>query len=99
MAIKMTQYLMPNGHQTPVEIARPPEIEQLANELIAAGYRFEAELLMTGVVSFEVVGPEDEEGDPTSLAMGLVPNGPGVPEAVDALVREAHQAWKEMAAG
>jgi len=92
MAIHMTQFLRPDGRRTDTSINRPPEIERLAAELLQAGYAFEAEVLMNGVVSFEVVGPEDEDGDPVVLACELVQNGPRIPEAVDKLVRDAHAA-------
>lgn len=93
MAVPFTQYLRPNGRKAPVTIERPPEIEALARRLIEGGCTFELELLSTGVVSMECVGPTDEHGDPDSLAVELVPNGPGVPPAVDRLVADAVRVW------
>jgi len=89
MAIPFTQYLRPDGRETLITIERSLEIENVARRLIALGCRFEAEVLRTNHLSLEALGPKDEDGDPTTLAMEIVPNGPGVPDAVDRLVLEA----------
>jgi hypothetical protein len=85
MSIPFTQFLMPNGRQTPVEIDRPPEIEALAKRLLDAGCHFEIEMLTTGEVSMEVVWSQQEE----PVASALCPNGPEVPVSVDQMIREA----------
>lgn len=89
MPIPFTQFMPPFGEKKPTSITRPPDIEAAAMKLIDAGCRFEAEVLRTGEVSFEVVGPEDDHGDPRSLAMEVVSNGPDVLSAVDRLVIDA----------
>ena len=89
--IPFTQYLRPDGRRKAESIERPPEVEAAAHAIIAAGFRFEAEVLRTGFVSFEVL-KEDEHGDADTLAMTTVANGPKVPEAVDRLVRNAMEA-------
>jgi hypothetical protein len=88
--IPFTQYLRPDGRKEPVEIDRPPEIEQLAQEFIARGGYFECEELNTGHASFTAGHPDAEEGD---IAIEVVMNGPDVLEAVDRLVRKAHT-WR-----
>lgn len=90
--VPFTQFMRPNGRRVPVSIERPEEIAAEARRLIGLGYRFEIESLMTGHVSMEVVGPEDEDGDPVSLAVEVVPNGTEVPAAVDRLVLSASKA-------
>lgn len=88
MSIPFTQYLRPNGRKALTFIERPAEIEAMAQEIRAKGYRFESEELREGTVSFTVASPHEDEGD---IAIELVPNGPGVPDAVDKLVRKV---WK-----
>ncbi len=79
--IPFTQYLRPNGRPVPVSIDRPAEVSDLAQRIIDAGYRFEAEELTTGHASFTIAGPEGDED------IELCMNGPKVPEAVDTLVK------------
>jgi len=86
--IPFTQYLRPDGRFTAVHIDRPQDIEAKAAEVVAAGGRFEAEVLNTGVVSFEVVAGDSD--DPFSVAIELCENGPAVLDAVDQLVRDAY---------
>lgn len=84
--IPFTQYLLPRGERQSVTIQRPPAVEAQARAVIAAGMRFEAEMLSDyRTVSLTVVGPDDA-GD---VAIVLVSNGPGVPAAVDQLVADA----------
>lgn len=86
--VPFTQFLRPDGRQIGVWIDRSPEVAEIARALAADGVRFEVEHLMTGEASFEAVR-DGSDGEPDSLASEIVPNGPGVPEAVDRLVREA----------
>lgn len=88
MSIPFTQYLRPDGRKTPVEIDRPPEIEEMAQKFIADGGYFECEETRTGHASLTAGHPAYEQGD---LAIEVVLNGPDVPDAVDRLVRKAHQ--------
>lgn len=88
--IPFTQYLRPNGRQVHNGIERPEEIETLAKEVIAQGGYFEAEVLMTGHVSLTCEHNTFDDGEHKTLAIQVVPNGPEVLEAVDNLVRSAH---------
>lgn len=94
MAIHFTQYLRPNGRRTSVSINRPADIEALADKFIAAGGCFECEELGDGHASLTAVAVEDEDEGSTDIAIKVVPNGPLVPDAVDALVRDAVK-WLE----
>lgn len=85
--IRFTQYLRPNGRKRITEIERTPEIVLLANKFIIAGGWFESEELTTGQVSLTACFMIDEE--PQDIAFEIIPNGPGVPEAVDRLVHKA----------
>jgi len=84
--IPFTQYVRPDGRRRAVEVERSPEIEQLAEQFIAAGGRYECEELTTGHASLTAVHPDCETGD---CAIEVVVNGPAVPEAVDRVVRKS----------
>lgn len=90
MSIPFTQFLMPDGRRTSVEIDRPEEVESIAQRLILFGCRFEIEMLRTGEISMTVERGEDE-----TLAIEVCPNGPDVPVCVDRLVITAEKAWAE----
>jgi hypothetical protein len=81
MPIPFTQYLRPDGAKRDVSIERPPEIEALAQRFIASGGRFECEELRTGEASLTAVKYDRD------VAIKVVPNGPAVLDAVDAVVR------------
>lgn len=83
--IPFTQYLLPDGRTRPQWIDRPPEIETLAAKFIAAGGRYECEMLTTGEVSFTAVLDDD---DPP-IAIEVCDNGVDVPAKVDQLVRHS----------
>lgn len=83
--IPFTQYLLPDGRKRPQWIERPAEIETLAARFIAAGGRYECEMLTTGEVSFTAVLDDD---DPP-VAIEVCSNGPDVPGKVDDLIRNS----------
>lgn len=88
--VTFTQFLRPDGRRKAVEIDRPDEVAELAAGLWSAGYELHAEVLMTNQVSLTVEHSDEERLDEDgAIAHELVANGPGVPEAVDRLVRTA----------
>lgn len=90
MSIPFTQFILPNGERRPRTFNADREVEALADELIAAGYRFEVEVLRTGQVHLDCCGAALDE----PLAMQICDNGPPVVAAVERVVRDAHAAWK-----
>jgi len=90
MAIPFTQYLMPNGRAVGVAVDRPPAIEALAQNVLTAGYHFDAEFLSTGQVSFtcEKNDPATDDED-LPIAHEICTNGPAVLDAIDRLVCNA----------
>lgn len=84
-SIPFTQYLRPFGEPRPVSFEAPDELLGLAQQVIDRGYRFECEELTTGHVSLTVHDPSTGE----DVGIQVVPNGPEVTGAVEALVREA----------
>lgn len=81
--IPFTQYLLPNGRRRQISIDRPAPVEAAARKLIEAGVDFEAEILITGVVSLTASYEEED------IAIELAQNGPEMLDAVDRLVEEA----------
>ena len=78
--IPFTQYLRPDGRRRYTTIDRPSHVAAKAAEILAAGFRFECEEMMSGQVSLTI---GDDDGD---YAIEVVPNGPAVPDAVDRLI-------------
>ena len=87
MAIPFTQYILPDGRKKAILIDMPDDIERMATELIDDGCHFDAEVLMTGVVSFTC------ERDDDMLSIVLSENGPQVVEKVSKLVNDAHSLY------
>jgi hypothetical protein len=81
--IAFTQYLRPDGRPIEGGFHRLPAVEAAADELVRCGVRFEAEVLVDGSVSLTAGAGDD------CLAIEVVPNGPGVGEAVDRLIATA----------
>lgn len=79
--IPFTQYIAPHGAPKAVSIEVRPEIAAKAATIINHGFRFECEVLSTGQVSATITDPE--EGD---LDIIVMPNGPGVREAIEKMV-------------
>ncbi len=86
MSVPFTQYLRPNGRKREISIDLPEEVEALARRFIEGGGWFEVEELTTGHVSLTACAIVDNE--PQDIAIRVVPNGPGVAEAVEAIIRE-----------
>jgi hypothetical protein len=89
MSIEFTQYLMPRGNKSPQFIDRPEEIEDKAGEVIAAGGRFEMEMLGVQPPLPNVSITCSYNGD--DIVMEICQNGPKVITAVDAVVEKAHE--------
>jgi hypothetical protein len=80
--IPFTQFLRPDGRTRSTEVEVSDDVAAMARAIIARGLRFECEVLTTGHASFTITDPE--EGD---LDIRVVPNGPGVVEAIEDMVR------------
>ena len=92
MAIKFTQYMMPDGRTRDQWIDMEedhPEAEEKARKIEAAGYYFEMEMLSDyKTCSFTIVHPSLDEGDPVDMACELAFNGPEVIDAIVKLIME-----------
>lgn len=80
--IFFTQFLRPDGRRNIIAIDRPPHICAVADKLLSAGLKFEAEILIGGKVSLTITSRDQDE------AIEICDNGPEVPLAVDRLFSE-----------
>jgi len=83
--IPFTQYLLPDGRKRSMSFAVKGESARKAMQIVDAGLLFEAEILTTGEVSLTVHDPDLEE----DIAIVVVPNGPGMTDAVESLIEQA----------
>jgi hypothetical protein len=82
LAIPFTQFLRPHGRQMATWIERPEPVALKATHILQAGFRFECEVLTTGLISLTI---SDAEAD---YACEVVTNTEEVPAAVDRLILE-----------
>ena len=83
--IPFTQYVRPNGRRRNEMFDAEPEIEALADRFIAAGGRYECEVL-TDEITVSLTACMRVDGEDKDIAIQLCPNGPEVPAAVERLV-------------
>jgi hypothetical protein len=83
--IPFTQYLRPDGRKRSTGIELDPQVEAIAERFIESGGRYECEELTTGHASFTAVKYGDD------VAIEVCMNGPGVPAAVERLVRKSEK--------
>jgi hypothetical protein len=78
--IPMTQFKYPNGRRVSVFVDRPDDIADKAALIMAAGYRFECEVLRNGLVHLTISdGNDDIDGF-------LSQNGPELMNKIDDLI-------------
>ncbi len=83
MPVPFTQYLLPNGRRRLITIEVDSDVQEMAEDIIREGHRFEAEVLTTGEVSLTIFDEDTEE----DVAIVLVRNRKGVREAVQEMIR------------
>ena len=81
-AIQFTQYMRPLGTPKPVWIDRPIRVADLADAIIARGFKFECEHLTTGEASLTITSKDRDE------VIKVVPNGPEVPIVIDRMIEQ-----------
>lgn len=86
--IPFTQYLLPNGRRSHIEIERPADIEAMAERFMRSGGRFECEVLRD-LETVSLTAARKVDGEDQDIAIELCKNGPDVVDAVDQLVRNA----------
>jgi len=95
--IPFTQFVRPDGKRRATVIDMPAEVELLARCFIEAGGSYTSELVYAGVVSF--CAEFTLEGERQDVVSVVGPNGPGVEEAVERLVRESYEFLQRYEAG
>ena len=92
MIANFVQYLRPNGRKKLVTFEVDNDLKDQLDAIDAAGMRLTAEVLTTGQVSFMIEHPKHGDFDGR-----IVANGPGVPGAVNGLIRRfdrlAFRSW------
>lgn len=78
--IAFTQYLRPDGRKETIYIEMEDDVAEKAERIVAAGFRLEAEVLTNGLVSVTIAGKNCD------VDIYLVPNGPEVPAAIEAMI-------------
>lgn len=81
ITVPFTQYIMPDGRVRTVSIEVSGDLSTKVKDILDAGLTFECEVLTTGQVSMTITS--HLYGD---LDIRVVPNGPGVREAVESLI-------------
>lgn len=85
--IPFTQYSLPDGRQSTVLYKPDPSVGRLAGAILKrGGFRFECEILTTGEVSLTCHDTKRQE----DIAIQVCANGPGIHDAVDRMIRQAH---------
>lgn len=93
MTVSFTQYLLPNGRKSPVEISLSEPVEKMAHELIERGHRFECEMLSDySTVSFTISAIDPDEPD---VAITLCKNGPTVPGKIEEMITKFYKGMGE----
>lgn len=94
--VPFTQYMRPDGRKKPVEFDVPDDVDQevvdQANRFIAAGGRYECEVLSTGACSFTACHPLVPDED-VAIEVAMT-NGPPVVERIVALIKKT-AAWMD----
>jgi hypothetical protein len=91
--MQFTQFMFPDGCRKPVIIDMPDEIERLAADISASGYRFEIECFPdTQLVHMDCCNED------APLWSEVVKNGPEVPVAVERLVRRSFDELAKLSA-
>lgn len=81
--VEFTEY-RPNGRQEQQHLELPDDVAAIAKQIAANGFRFEAEMLMTGHVSLTIADPVIEE----DVAIELFRNGPEIHARAEKMIRE-----------
>lgn len=88
--IPFTQYMLPDGRPQSVGVPVPDGKGDMVDAILDAGAYFDAEVLLTGEVSFTCeIEPEDAD-EVQVLSHQVCPNGPEVTTAIELLVTGAY---------
>jgi hypothetical protein len=88
ITVKLIQFLRPDGRENPVETDLPDCANDDYQDMLAAGCRFEAEMLMTDEVSVTI------SDDGSDIDISLTPNGPEVQRGMVAML--SRRLWRSV---
>ncbi len=80
--IVFTQYCLPDGRRRQTSMDVSEATARKADEIVAAGFCFEIEILTTGHISATIGEPHEE----LDIVMKIMDNGPGVREKIEEMV-------------
>lgn len=87
--IPFTQFLRPNGDRRQTFIDVPHKVALMATRFIEEGGSYTSELVQVGLVS--LCAEFTLEGERQDIACTIAPNGPGIEQAVENLVRKIYE--------
>jgi hypothetical protein len=87
--IPFTQFLRPTGARRQTFIDVPHKVALMARRFIEEGGAYTSELVQVGVVS--LCAEFTLEGERQDVVATIAPNGPGIEQAVEHLVRESYE--------
>lgn len=82
--VPVFQFMRPSGLRRAMQAPVRPEVKAMWHEIADDGYVLTAELVPGGTVHMTISSDEED------VAGRLVPNGPQVPRAMDAMITEYH---------
>jgi hypothetical protein len=87
--IPFTQFLRPNGDRRQTFIDVPHKVALLAQRFIEEGGAYTSELVQAGIVS--LCAEFTLDGERQDIVCLIAPNGPGIEQAVEKVVRESYE--------
>jgi hypothetical protein len=87
--IPFTQFLRPNGERRQTVIDVPHKVALLAQRFIEEGGSYTSEVVRPGQVS--LCAEFTIDGERQDIVCLIAPNGPGIEEAVEKVVRESYE--------
>ena len=90
----VVQFLRPNRMRHDMKVSLPIELEGNYREMLGAGFRFEAEVLVTDQVSVTISTSCARTEDCGDIDISLTVNGPGVIEGMARMLR--NKRWETL---
>lgn len=87
--VPVTQYLRPHGEKRECKAPVTPEFKSLADRFVAAGGKYEAEVLTTGQVSLSAAFTV--EGEMQDIAIEICPNNESIHTAFEKVIQASQR--------
>ena len=92
MEVHITQYMRPSGRKMDVTAVIEDEFKPIYDQMMKAGYRFEAEVLRTNEVSITIAGLVENEM--MDIDIEIIPQGQTAEKTLELMLKRA--AWNEL---